>query len=68
MKSDSSPAPSAKSRPSFAVPPKPNVSSHQNSQPDTGPASSDSRKSLVPASNNAAGEFSETITMHLSEV
>ncbi|CAG5118156.1 unnamed protein product, partial [Candidula unifasciata] len=46
-------APSAKSRPSFAVNPKPNPSSHQNGQPDTGPASSDSRKSLVPTSNNA---------------
>uniref|UniRef100_A0A0B6ZWP8 Kinesin-like protein n=1 Tax=Arion vulgaris TaxID=1028688 RepID=A0A0B6ZWP8_9EUPU len=46
-------ASSAKSRPSFAVNPKPNLSNHQNGQPDAGPASSDSRKSLVPTSNNA---------------
>ncbi|BFY99691.1 hypothetical protein BsWGS_02730 [Bradybaena similaris] len=54
-------ASSAKSRPSFAVNPKPNPSSHQNGQPETGPASSDSRKSLVPTSNNAARRKSNCV-------
>ncbi|KAK0052169.1 kinesin-like protein KIF2A, partial [Biomphalaria pfeifferi] len=47
-------APSARSRPSYAVPPKSNSSSQQNGQPEPAPATSDSRKSLVPTSNNAA--------------
>lgn len=45
--------PSARSRPSYAVPPKSNSSSQQNGQPEPAPAPSDSRKSLVPTSNNA---------------
>ncbi|XP_059162531.1 kinesin-like protein KIF2A isoform X2 [Physella acuta] len=54
-------APSARSRPSYAVPPKSNPSSQQNGQSEPAPAQSDSRKSLVPTSNNAARRKSNCV-------